>query len=64
MVRAKGSDGKLLFGAGNICNHFYSVEFLRNAISRMDSRYHLAYKKIACADEKGERNWLCQGAVG
>ncbi|KAF4666450.1 hypothetical protein FOL46_003090 [Perkinsus olseni] len=54
MVRAVGEDGKLLFGAGNICNHFYSVGFLRDAISRMNSRYHLAYKKIASADEKGE----------
>ncbi|EER01219.1 UDP-N-acteylglucosamine pyrophosphorylase, putative [Perkinsus marinus ATCC 50983] len=54
MVRAEAQDGKLLFGAGNICNHFYSVEFLREAISKMNSRYHLAYKKIASADENGK----------
>lgn len=37
----------LLYGAGNICNHFYKVSFIRNSIlPNMKNLYHLARKKI------------------
>jgi UDP-N-acetylglucosamine/UDP-N-acetylgalactosamine diphosphorylase len=44
-------DGRLVFGAGNICNHFYTIDFLRNEIiPNMSHLYHVAHKKIAVYD--------------
>ena len=45
------STGKLLYGAGNICNHFYTVDFLRNTAvpalaSGGDVAWHVARKKV------------------
>ena len=40
-------DGKLVFGAGNICNHFYRLDFIRDTIlTKMKGLYHIAHKKI------------------
>ncbi|CAE7782761.1 UAP1, partial [Symbiodinium pilosum] len=47
--------GRLVFGAGNICNHFFSVEFLANVVvPNMAAMFHLAHKKIPCAGEDGK----------
>lgn len=44
-------DGKLVFGAGNICNHYFSLQFLRDTvIPKMSDMYHVARKKIPAAD--------------
>ena len=46
-------NGKLLFGAGNICNHFFTVDFVENMIMpsvEAASLYHIAKKKISCVD--------------
>ena len=40
-------DGKLVFGAGNICNHYYTVSFIQNQVlPKMGNMYHVANKKI------------------
>lgn len=45
--------GKLLYGAGNICNHFFTVDFLRNVVlPNMNAIYHVAHKKIPFYDSE------------
>ncbi|XP_053672528.1 UDP-N-acetylhexosamine pyrophosphorylase-like protein 1 [Anopheles nili] len=48
-------DGKLTFNAGNICNHFFTTEFLRR-IAETQMPLHVAKKKIPFIDTvTGER---------
>ena len=52
-----GDTGKLVFGAGNICNHYFTVPFLRKVVTAYRDEptimpYHVARKKIQCADPK------------
>jgi UDP-N-acetylglucosamine/UDP-N-acetylgalactosamine diphosphorylase len=49
-----GEDGKLLFGAGNICNHFLSLDFIETVVLKDGGSlpYHLARKKIPVASER------------
>ena len=55
LIRAQDDEGRLLFGAGNICNHFYSVSGLRRILPQVTANYHLAVKKISSVDaETGE----------
>jgi len=52
----RGSDGVLVYGAGNICNHYYTVDFLRGLCGEdgggVDDkvRYHVARKAIPYYD--------------
>lgn len=45
----------LLFSAGNICNHFFTIDFLRDVIKNheKDLKLHVAKKKIRHIDEDG-----------
>lgn len=54
--RRDPSTGKLVFGAGNICNHYFSLSFLEDTvIPGMSNMYHVAHKKIPMAEgPKGE----------
>lgn len=55
-ARAKQKDakGELVFGAGNICNHFFSVAFIAEVVvPKMATMFHLAKKKIPWAGEDG-----------
>lgn len=46
--------GNLVFGAGNICNHLYTVSFLVDSVlPNMANMFHLARKKIPYAGEDG-----------
>lgn len=43
--------GRLVFGAGNICNHYFSLAFLEDTVlPGMADMYHVAHKKIPAAD--------------
>jgi UDP-N-acetylglucosamine/UDP-N-acetylgalactosamine diphosphorylase len=47
MAERTDEDGKLIFGAANICNHYYTLEFLATTVlDNMDNMYHIATKKI------------------
>jgi len=50
----RDSSGRLVFGAGNICNHFFTVAFLVDVvIPNISTFFHLAHKKIPYAAEDG-----------
>eukprot|EP00980_Cylindrotheca_fusiformis_P005771 scaffold1203_cov117-Cylindrotheca_fusiformis.AAC.10 len=47
MAEAVNENGRLQFGAGNICNHFYTIDFLKNEVfPQLGNIYHIARKKI------------------
>lgn len=47
---SSGSGGRLVFGAGNICNHYFSLAFLEDTVlPGMADMYHVAHKKIPAA---------------
>ena len=47
------ASGKLRLGAGNICNHMFSLPFLRAVASAPPGAlpFHVARKKVPCADK-------------
>lgn len=50
------STGKLMYGAANICNHFYTLDFLQNQVlPNMKYMYHMALKKIPIWDEEKQQ---------
>ena len=47
-------EGKLAFGAGNICNHYFTLDFIqREVLGNQRNLYHIARKKIPAAGEDG-----------
>lgn len=51
IVEGSGAPGRLAFGSGNICNHFFTLEFLkRQVFPNFANFYHLAHKKIPYYD--------------
>lgn len=53
----RNSDGRLTFSAGNICNHFFSTDFLNKIGSTYEKelKLHVAQKKIPFVDNSGKR---------
>eukprot|EP00161_Ancyromonas_sigmoides_P024378 TRINITY_DN794_c1_g1_i3.p1 TRINITY_DN794_c1_g1~~TRINITY_DN794_c1_g1_i3.p1 ORF type:complete len:499 (+),score=157.78 TRINITY_DN794_c1_g1_i3:82-1497(+) len=49
---ATTESGRLVYEAGNICYHYYSMEFLKS-YERADI-FHVAHKKIPCIDAAGD----------
>ncbi|ETP13901.1 hypothetical protein F441_11094, partial [Phytophthora nicotianae CJ01A1] len=45
--------GKLSFGAANICNHFFRLDFLQRCCNQNDAIYHVAKKKIPYVNDEG-----------
>ncbi|XP_069790971.1 UDP-N-acetylhexosamine pyrophosphorylase-like protein 1 [Narcine bancroftii] len=54
-VERRNPDGQLTFNAGNICNHFFTVEFLKSVTEEFEPKLkpHVAVKKIPYVDEEG-----------
>jgi len=52
----RNSDGRLTFNAGNICNHFFTTEFLKSVVLEKEKllKHHVAKKKIAHVDSTGQ----------
>jgi len=51
MAELTDDNGKLVFGAANICNHFYTLKFLKEQVlPNMANMYHVARKKIPFYD--------------
>jgi len=56
LAKSTDASGKLRFGAGNICNHYFTVPFLRHVATTYKEEpavmpYHVAVKKIPEAHE-------------
>lgn len=53
----RNNDGRLTFNAGNICNHFFSTEFLHKIGNQYEKnlKLHVAKKKIPFVDNSGKR---------
>jgi UDP-N-acetylglucosamine/UDP-N-acetylgalactosamine diphosphorylase len=56
MAERTDENARLVFGAGNICNHFYTLDFINNmVVPNLGNMYHVARKKIPYYDkEKNE----------
>ncbi|CAB9502969.1 acetylhexosamine pyrophosphorylase-like protein 1 [Seminavis robusta] len=53
MAEQEDGNGRLVFGAGNICNHYYTLDFIKEKIlPNFGNLYHLAHKKIPYYDHE------------
>uniref|UniRef100_A0A0N5AWU2 UDP-N-acetylglucosamine diphosphorylase n=1 Tax=Syphacia muris TaxID=451379 RepID=A0A0N5AWU2_9BILA len=54
LAKMKISDGRLMFRAGNIANHFFTIEFLQRVCSEgCKLQFHRALKKIPYVNDGG-----------
>jgi UDP-N-acetylglucosamine/UDP-N-acetylgalactosamine diphosphorylase len=52
MAERTDDNGRLIFGAGNICNHYYTLDFINDVIMpKLGNMYHVARKKIPYYDD-------------
>ncbi|XP_030642761.1 UDP-N-acetylhexosamine pyrophosphorylase-like protein 1 [Chanos chanos] len=53
----RGPDGKLLYSAGNICNHFFTRDFLQEVAQKFQGqmKQHVAIKKVPFVDHEGNQ---------
>lgn len=53
LAEQRSESGKLVFGCGNICNHFFTTDFLSRVVHEK-LPHHVAKKKIAYIDSNGD----------
>ncbi|XP_030062912.1 UDP-N-acetylhexosamine pyrophosphorylase-like protein 1 [Microcaecilia unicolor] len=55
MVHKRGPDGLLTYNAGNICNHFFTLNFLKTVAHTLEPqmKQHVAIKKVPFINEEG-----------
>ncbi|CAL7940927.1 unnamed protein product [Xylocopa violacea] len=58
IAESRYNDGNLIYNAANICNHYFTVDFLHTVAKNHENEMelHVAKKKIPYIDENGHRN--------
>ncbi|KAH7936173.1 hypothetical protein HPB52_019469 [Rhipicephalus sanguineus] len=52
-AQRRNPDGRLTFNAGSICNHFFTLDFLKRVSAGTSLKYHVAKKKIPFVNDLG-----------
>lgn len=57
LQKKRDPDGKLTFREGNICNHFFTIDFLEKIVKELEPslKYHIAEKKIPYVNDSRKR---------